>query len=252
MKSIRNCRQQKYFGNPKNNYFYQHTIHFEMKNIAIIPARGGSKRLPGKNSLPLDGLPLIAYSILYAQRNHAIVDAVFVSTDDAEIATVARAFGAQVIERPVEISGDHEPTVSALKHVLENIGDPVENVILLQPTNPLRPENMLAEAFAHFEKASCDSLFTVTQNRHKLGKIDDGKFIPFNYQPGQRSQDMEPLFFENGLLYITKAHLILDNIIMGENAFPFEINHPYAQVDIDTQADFDYAAYLMQVKKMTL
>ena len=73
----------------------------------------------------------------------------------------------------------------------------------------------------------------------------DNKFKPFNYEIGQRSQDLEPLFFENGLLYITKAKLILDDVIISENAFPLEVNHIFANVDIDTNEDFEYAKYLL-------
>ncbi|MEN2415059.1 acylneuraminate cytidylyltransferase family protein [Flavobacterium mesophilum] len=217
-----------------------------MKTIVIIPARGGSKRLPQKNILSLGGIPLIAHSILYAKANNAIIDDIYVSTDDAEIKKVALEFGAKVIDRPLDISGDLEPTVSALKNVLEQIEDKVENIVLLQATNPLRPQNLLKEAFDLFIDQNCDSLFAVSQNHQKFGKIENNKFIPFNYKIGQRSQDLEPLFYENGLLYITKANLILDDIIISENAFPFKINHIFADVDIDTKDDFEYAEYLYQ------
>ncbi|PWB21800.1 cytidylyltransferase domain-containing protein [Flavobacterium sp. HTF] len=220
-----------------------------MKTIAIIPARGGSKRLPQKNIRTLGEIPLLAHSILYAQANKEIIDEIYVSTDDIEIKKIVLEFGAKVIDRPEAISGDLEPTVSALKNALEQIGKPVENVVLLQATNPLRPQNLLHEAFDLYEKEKYDSLFTVSRNHQKFGKIADNKFIPYNYEIGQRSQDLEPLFFENGLLYITKAALILDNIIISENAFPFEINHIFAEVDIDTQEDFDYAAYLLSKNK---
>lgn len=215
-----------------------------MKTIAIIPARGGSKRLPGKNVLPLAGKPLVAHSIEFAKK-HSFISEVYVSTDDDEIKKVALHFGAKVIDRPVAISGDFEPTITALQHVLEVIGDEVENVILLQATNPLRPEFLLNEAFELFEKNNLESLFTVSRDEHKLGKIEDGKFVPFNYKPGQRSQDLEPLYFENGLLYIAKASLIQEGILMSENSFPMLVNHPFAKVDIDTQEDFDYAEYLI-------
>lgn len=215
-----------------------------MKNIAIIPARGGSKRLPEKNIKLLDGYPLLSFSILYAQANSAIIDEIYVSTDDENIKKVALDFGVKVIDRPANISGDFEPTVSALKHVLQSIDSDVENVILLQATNPIRPENLLKETFEIYEKENCNSLFTVSRNHKKFGKIIDQKFIPYNYKIGQRSQDIEPLYFENGLLYITKAALIMENIIISEDAFPFEIDHIFANVDIDTQEDFDYAKYL--------
>ena len=120
------------------------------KTIAIIPARGGSKRLPGKNLMLLGKIPLIAHSILYAQK-HTFIDAVYISTDDELIKKTALEYGAIVIDRPKELSGDLEPTVSALKHVLQTIENEVENVILLQVTNPLRPENLLEEAFSIFQ-----------------------------------------------------------------------------------------------------
>lgn len=213
------------------------------KTIAIIPARGGSKRLPGKNIKLLGGIPLLAHSILYAQQQDCI-DLVYVSTDDAQIKEIALQYGALVIDRPKSLSGDLDPTVSALKHVLESIQPTVDNVVLLQATNPLRPKKLLEEAFTIFKELQLDSLFTVSRNHHKLGKITNHKFIPYNYEVGQRSQDLEPLYFENGLLYISKAELILNDIIMSENAYPMIVNHLYASVDIDTIEDFELAEYL--------
>ncbi|UUW09477.1 acylneuraminate cytidylyltransferase family protein [Flavobacterium plurextorum] len=217
-----------------------------MKTIAIIPARGGSKRLYQKNIKLIGSIPLLVHSILYAQANSEIIDEIYVSTNDAETKKIALQFGAKVIDRPESLSGDLEPTVTALKHVLETINVDIENVILLQPTNPLRPENLLKDAFRAYERERYDSLFTVTGNDKKFGKIVDNKFIPFTYKIGQRSQDLEPLFFENGLLYITKARLIFEDIIISKDALPFEVNHTFANVDIDTQEDFDYAAFLFK------
>ncbi|MDR6846423.1 acylneuraminate cytidylyltransferase family protein [Flavobacterium granuli] len=217
-----------------------------MKAIVIIPARGGSKRILEKNIQMLGGLPLLVHSIQYALVNNEFIDDVYVSTDDKTIKSIALKYGAKVIDRPKSISGDYEPTVSALKHVLESIDEGVENVILLQATNPLRPDNLLKEAFETYQKGNFDSLFTVTRNHQKFGKIIDNKFQPFNYCFGQRSQDLEPLFFENGLLYITKASLILEDKIISENAFPFQVNHIFANVDIDTPEDLEYAEYLFQ------
>lgn len=216
-----------------------------MKTIAIIPARGGSKRLPNKNIMSLGGIPLIAHSILYAQKNSAIIDEIYVSTDDEAIKKIAIDYGVRVIDRPESLSGDLEPTVSALKHVLESIEEEVGHVILLQATNPLRPRNLLAAAFEVYQKGNYDSLFTVSRNHQKLGKITNKTFQPFNYEIGQRSQDLEALYFENGLLYITKASLILQDSIISENAFPYEVNSIFANVDIDTQEDLEYAEYLI-------
>ena len=220
-----------------------------MKNIVIIPARGGSKRIPEKNIQLFGGLPLLAHSIQYAIANSALVDAIYVSTDDPSIKATALAYGAKVIDRPEHLSGDFEPTITAVQHVLENIGFEVENVILLQPTNPLRPPNLLKDCFEEFQNKKGDSLFTVTRNHQKFGKITSGTFVPFNYEIGQRSQDLEPLYFENGLLYITKAKSILENKIITENAFPYLVNHIFAHVDIDTIEEVEYAEYLYQKNK---
>jgi len=217
----------------------------QLKNIAIIPARGNSKRLPHKNIKQLAGIPLLVHSIKYAKKHH-FIDKVYVSTENSEIKKIAGYFGATVIDRPEYLSGDLEPTVTAMKHVLETINETVENVILLQPTNPLRPEKLLHDAYHLYESNAEESLFTVSRNYHKLGQIKDNVFKPFNYTKGQRSQDLEPLFFENGLLYITKAELINREIIISDNAYPLEINHIYAQVDIDTQNDFNYANYILE------
>lgn len=219
-----------------------------MKNkiIAIIPARGGSKRLPFKNILPLGGLPLLAHSIKYALAQPEI-DTVYVSTDDDAIKKIALDYEALVIDRPKALSGDLEPTISTLQHVLEVLNDvAIETVVLLQPTNPLRPKTLFKNLFAQFKTKNCTSTFTVSRNHDKLGKIVNHKFVPFNYIPGQRSQDLEPLYYENGLLYITSANSIRKGFIMTEDALPFMIEHPFSQVDIDTQADFDYAEFIIQ------
>jgi CMP-N-acetylneuraminic acid synthetase len=215
-----------------------------LKTIAIIPARGNSKRLPNKNIKLLDSIPLLVHSIKYA-KNHNFIDSIYVTTDDNDIKNIALENGAMVIDRPEVLSGDFEPTVTALKHVLEAINDRAENVVLLQPTNPLRPKNLLKEAFQLFNEKSCESLFTVSRNNQKLGKIDNNQFVPFNYKIGQRSQELEPLYFENGLLYITKAKNILANEIITKNAFPFIVNHPFASIDIDTKEDFDLAEFMI-------
>jgi CMP-N-acetylneuraminic acid synthetase len=214
------------------------------RTIVIIPARGGSKRLPNKNILSLGGIPLLVHSINYALANKEIIDAVFVSTDDALIKEIALKYGAQVIDRPSSISGDLEPTITTLQHALSVLNSTVENVFLLQPTNPLRPENLLKDCFEKYLSNNCDSLFSVSSNHHKLGKIVANKFIPFNYEIGQRSQDLEPLYFENGLLYISKASSILKGTLITENAFPYLVDHVFSKVDIDTKEDLDYAEYL--------
>ncbi|WP_317047182.1 acylneuraminate cytidylyltransferase family protein [Winogradskyella tangerina] len=214
------------------------------KTIAIIPARGGSKRIPDKNIISFNGLPLLAHSINYAKANPEVIDEVYVSTDSEEIKTIALSHQAKVIERPSKFSNDTAPTISVLKHALELVED-IDSIVLLQPTNPLRPATLLKDAFEVFKNNNYDSLFTVSRDHKKLGKIANNKFIPFNYEIGQRSQDMEPLYFENGLLYITKSELISQGIIFNHDSFPYVVDHPFTKVDIDTYDDLEYAEFLI-------
>ena len=122
-----------------------------MRCVAVIPARGGSKGVPRKNVRPLGGSPLVARTIA-AARAARLVDAVYVSTDDAEVAAASRAAGAEVIDRPAEISGDDASSESALLHALEMIeaeGDPVGALVFLQCTSPFTtPEEIDACAAA--------------------------------------------------------------------------------------------------------
>jgi N-acylneuraminate cytidylyltransferase len=86
----------------------------------------------------------------------------------------------------------------------------------------------------------------VSRSHHKLGKIVNHRFHPYNYTIGQRSQDLDPLYFENGLLYITTPCVLQEDVVFNADAIPFEVNHPFAQIDIDTLADFEYAEYVVQ------
>ena len=219
----------------------RHKNSYKKDNIAIIPARSGSKRFPGKNIVDFCGKPLIAHSIEYALNNPDIVDRLVVSTDSIEIKKVALEFGAEVIERPQEISGDHSTTWEAVHHVVQELTRPTENIILLQPTNPLRPESLLRDAFAIFFQRKLESLFTVSESKLKLGTILNAQFQPYNYQYGQRSQDIKPLYFENGLLYITKASLVKKGMLLNEHTFPYIENHPFSHIDIDTEEDLSFA-----------
>lgn len=216
--------------------------------ITIIPARGGSKRFPGKNIHELNGSPLISHSINYSLRNPQILGT-YVSTDDDSIKIVSKDAGAEIINRPAILAGDYATTASAMKHAVQYLidkGVEFDFVVLLQATNPLRPKNLLKEAIDIIERGNNDSLFTVNRSEKKLGKIIDDKFVPWNYQFGMRSQDMDPLYYENGLLYITSKELLLKEIIEGPTAYPMIVNHPFGEVDIDTIEDFRYAEHMIK------
>lgn len=215
----------------------------KINNIIVIPARKKSKRFPGKNMKLFSGIPLIAHSILYAKQSN--LGRIVVSSDDKQVEQICKDYNVEFQNRPAELASDFSPTVDTLKHVLQSVDNDFDNVILLQPTNPLRPKNLLREAYAAFNQNKSDSLMSVSRNHQKLGKIVNNQFVPFNYIMGQRSQDLEPLYYENGLLYITKASLILKDIVLGPNNLPYLVDHPYASVDIDTIDDLKYAEFIL-------
>jgi len=211
-----------------------------MKNyLVLIPARAGSQRLPEKNMRQLGDKPLLGHSIAYAQDNG--FSNVIVTSNDARVLEYAKEVGVEAIKRPDALAGNEEPVVTALQHAVIQLQKKYDAVILLQPTNPLRPEDLLIEAIAIFEREDCDSLMTVSRNGHKLGTISNNQFIPYNYEMGQRSQDLEPLFYENGLLYIFNTELLKQGKLLGEKNYPLIVDHPFAEIDIDTEADFKKA-----------
>jgi len=217
-----------------------------MKYITVIPARGGSKRFPHKNIFPLSGFPLIGYSIKYSLSNPNISET-YVSTDSQEIMEVSMAHGAKVLKRPDELSGDFVTTAAVLKYVGETLaanGEDFDFMVLLQATNPLRPKGLLSEAIHIMEKGGYDSLMTMSKSLKKLGKIIDNQFIPWNYRFGMRSQDMDPLYYENGLLYITSREQISKGHIIGDKMYPMVVDHIFGEVDIDTREDMSYAEYV--------
>jgi CMP-N-acetylneuraminic acid synthetase len=214
--------------------------------VALIPARGGSKRLPRKNLRLFAGRPLISYSIALA-RSLSSVDRCIVSTEDEEIATVARSLGAEVIDRPAELADDFATTYSVVKHALDQVSarnhEP-DALMLLQPNCPLRPRSMATEALDLFFANSADSVVSVSHNERKLGEIRESCFVP-QYQPGIRSQDLAHTYFENGLIYVSRPGVVRDGPdIFGKRVLPLITDPLYALGDIDTELDFQIAEFI--------
>jgi CMP-N-acetylneuraminic acid synthetase len=216
--------------------------------VAFIPARGGSKRLPRKNIRKFAGQPLLYYSIAVAKTLPQISRCI-VSTEDEEIAEIAQNLGAEVIERPAELAGDGATTASAARHALGELfrkGCAPDALLTLQPNCPLRPLSLVKQAIDLFDSERPDSVITVTKSAHKLGKINGRFFVP-DYHPGIRSQDMEPMYFENGLVYITRTGLIMEKEdLFGERIIPLVTDPLYAMGDIDTELDFHVAEFLFE------
>jgi CMP-N-acetylneuraminic acid synthetase len=215
--------------------------------VAFIPARGGSKRLPGKNMRPLAGRPLIAYSIALA-RSVPAIDRCIVSTDDDRIAEVAQEWGAEVVRRPAELATDTATTAAVAQHALQaacRSGDTPEIMLTLQPTNPLRTVALVEEGLALFRATRPDSVISVAPLTLKPGRIVDNCFLP-DYVPGTRAQDLPERFYETGLLYVTDARLVEQGDLFGRHIVPLRTDHLLAVVDIDVAADWDVAEALYE------
>lgn len=221
--------------------------------VAIIPARGGSKRLPRKNILSFGGHPLISWSISAAKACPSI-DAVWVTTEDKEIATISEQYGAEVVRRPHSLARDDTSTFDVIKHCLKELrerGLKVDTVIVMQPTNPLRPVSFIEDALLCFMTKDCDSLISVSQRPLKTGYIRDGYFYP-SYKFGQQSRLTSALTYENGLLYITKSTLVDDGVFLGEQVYAYLTPRPFDEVDIDDADDFLIGESIAQIVRPRL
>jgi N-acylneuraminate cytidylyltransferase len=207
--------------------------------LAVIPARGGSKRLPRKNVMGFAGRPLLAWSVLLAKKCEKVMDCV-VSTEDPEVAAVARAAGARVIDRPQELAEDDSSIIEVIAHAAEQVqrdGGSFKGVMLLQPTNPLRPVDMVERAIDRFLDEPCDALMAVSRRPLKLGKVVDGLFVP-DYPFGKQSRHMGPAYYENGLLYLTKSDVLIERrSLTGDRVLALETERPFDEVDIDEPVD---------------
>src|SRR5690606_16304196 len=211
--------------------------------VVVIPARGGSKGIPRKNLLQLSGHPLLAWSIFAAsQARH--VDRVIVSTDDVEIAEVARRYGAEVVLRPAAISGDRAPSEAALAHVLDHLaqhGCHPELLVFLQATSPLRSGGDVDGAIECLRAEHADSCFSAC-SEHFTGRwrrTPEGCVEPVNFRAGSRPMRQEyPLeYLENGSIYVLRpASLRRSGIRMGGRITVYPRN-PLQSLQLDEPED---------------
>jgi CMP-N-acetylneuraminic acid synthetase len=220
-----------------------------MKIVAIIPARGGSKGTPRKNLEPIGNIPLIARSILVA-TGADMIDKVFVSTDDSEIAKVADRYGATVIIRPAELAVDTSLSEEAIMHVLDII-DPPDTIVFLQCTSPFTTSADIDAAVRLFIDQKADSLVSVVHTHGFLWKKNRQGYaeaVNHNASVRPRRQDLEPQYLENGAIYVMNVegfrnwkHRFFGNIAiyeMTQDKF----------IEIDTPFDM-YLAQMMDWHK---
>jgi len=224
-----------------------------MNTVAVIPARGGSTRIQDKNLAPLAGHPLVAHTIL-AARDAAEVGAVYVSTEDPQIAAASERYGAQVIWRPRSMASATAPTEPCLIHALDHIerqtGKRVDALVMLQATSPLRGAERIDQAVRLLRESGCDAVVSV---HPKVGYYflcdfdDDGRLVP-GYDPNNRprTQDIPPRYRENGAIYVmTRAQLMDQGCRMGGHMRAV-IMDEVESIDIDTLTDLELARVVLE------
>jgi CMP-N,N'-diacetyllegionaminic acid synthase len=222
--------------------------------LAIIPARGGSKRLPNKNILPLAGKPMLLWTIESAMQSKYL-DEIILSTDSDDIIKVVENYKIKTIKRPPELASDTAKTVDVVNHVMENIDKEYDFIVLLQPTSPLRTSNHIDEAIEQLIKLNADAIISVTEVDHSPlwcnilpESLSMENFISENIKH-KRSQDLPKFYRLNGAIYIckTKKFIEEDTFFLQENVYAY-IMDKKSSIDIDEELNFKLAEIILKEK----
>jgi CMP-N,N'-diacetyllegionaminic acid synthase len=217
--------------------------------LAVILARGGSKRLPRKNVLDFCGKPLISWSI-EACLNSQYIDKVLVSSDDEEILQISKKYGADIIERPSELAGDSSPSFDALGHAL-SYNDKFDYVVMIQPTSPLRQSKHIDEAIEYLFDKNAYSVVSVCEAEHSPlwsntlpSDLDMSNFLP-SIATGKRSQDLPKFYRLNGAIYICEKGVLMSQktFFLKDKVYAYVMDKKHS-VDIDDELDFKVAQIL--------
>ncbi|MEP6260326.1 MAG: acylneuraminate cytidylyltransferase family protein [Gillisia sp.] len=226
-----------------------------MKILGLIPARGGSKGIPGKNIKLLGGKSLLAYTVVSAKAAK-LLHRVILSSDDEKIIVVARELGIDVpFVRPAELAGDAAGSLEVIQHAvkfLKRQGEEFDAVCLLQPTTPFRSGGLIDEAIEKFQSGDYDSVISVREvpeefNPHWVFEVKEGSLTIATGEKEiiKRRQDLPKAYHRDGAIYITKTSVLVEhNSLYGEKiGFIDTTNDPY--VNIDTPEDWERAHRLI-------
>ena len=171
--------------------------------LGVIPARGGSKGIPQKNVRQVCGKPLIAWTIEAAQQS-VLLDRWVVSTEDPEIASISRLYGAEILNRPPQLATDTTPTLHVLKHALNHVSADI--VVLLQPTSPIRSSGLIDRCIRQFQDTQADSLATGFMCKYQEYALGNNL----------RRQDRAGFFYDDGNVYVIRAAMVSAGEQFGE------------------------------------
>ncbi|MDP3265885.1 MAG: acylneuraminate cytidylyltransferase family protein [Sulfuricurvum sp.] len=220
--------------------------------VAIIPARGGSKGLPGKNIKDLLGKPMIAYTIEEALKSKYITD-IIISTDCKEIEEVAIKYGAKsLFLRPEYLASDTAKVIDNYIYTIDRLnsefGYKITNFVVLQPTSPLRTIEDIDGAVKLFKEKNADSVVSYTEEYHPIEWhryiADDGKFENIFEEKLLNRQDIKKSYFPNGAVFVFNYDLIKQNKYYSKNSYAY-IMPRSRSIDVDTIDDFELVAYYM-------
>lgn len=227
--------------------------------LAIIPARGGSKSVPRKNLVSLLGKPLIAWTILSARRAKTL-NRIVVSTDDREIAEVARHYGAEVpFLRPAELATDETPDLPVFQHALRELHDAEgylpDAIVHLRPTQPLRTAEEIDQAVKLWTRSGSDcvkSVLQVSEHPFKMYRLLGEQLVPYLHTEDRRRrgpdvprQSLEPLYLAAGVVDIIRREIVEAGFTEGDKVVPFFVD-PSRYVNLDAPWDFAIAESLMR------
>lgn len=223
------------------------------KVIALTPARGGSKGLPGKNIREFCGKPLLSHSIEIA-KSSSLVDRAFVSTDCTEIAQVAIDAGAEVSMRPPHLASDTALVADAIRELLERLDETFDYMVLLEATSPLRSVELVDRCLTELEESDADSIATFSEADPpptRLWKVQNQSASPYldDANPWLPRQQQPPAYHLNGLVYAFNIKRFIESeaksIFFGNRA---AVITEETAIDIDTLEDFKLAEYMMRLK----
>jgi CMP-N-acetylneuraminic acid synthetase len=223
------------------------------KLLAIIPARGGSKRLPKKNILNLVNKPLIVWTI-EAALDSKYIDKVIVSTDDKDIADISEQYGATIpFIRPSKLATDETPSIDVILHAADFFKkNDYDYVVLLQPTSPLRTSKHIDESIELLDAKNADAIISVCKMDHSplwsntLEKDGNMKGFLQDDILNKRSQDLDIYYRLNGAIYICNINKIKEerSFFLKDNIFAYKMNRK-SSIDIDEEIDFKLAKVLL-------
>jgi CMP-N,N'-diacetyllegionaminic acid synthase len=227
-----------------------------MRILGIIPARGGSKGIPGKNIKLLGGKPLIKYTQDSAMKSKNLIR-VILSSEDSTIIEIARKMGLKVpFIRPEEFSRDNTPSIEVIKHALRYFSDQGENydaICLLQPTTPFRNDKLIDEAILKFIDGEYDSLISVREippefNPHWAFEDNEGtlKIATGEIDPIKRRQELPKAYHRDGAIYLTKTEVILNSNSLLGNKIGYIDTTGQDYVNLDTPEDWKRAEEILK------